>query len=149
MAERGNTTHGSSLKAYADLYRLPGPWCTAYVDAGTGTVDSLEAGDVRAGNTRAQLEAQGATSADIDAMEQALTPATGMPSPVSRFVLVHGGKAELNEVLPGRVPLPASGRWRASPNTFTNSMAAAGPSCGSSTTPRTCGAGTPTKWRAK
>jgi hypothetical protein len=106
MAERGNTTHGSSLKAYADLYRLPGPWCTAYVDAGTGTVDSLEAGDVRAGNTRAQLEAQGATSADIDAMEQALTPATGMPSPVSRFVLVHGGKAELNEVLPGRLVLP-------------------------------------------
>lgn len=96
----------SSLQKFADLYRLPGPWCTAYVDAGTGTVDTLEAGDVRAGNTRAQLEAQGAAAADIDAMEQALQPATGMPSPVSRFVLVHGGKTEVNEVLPGELVLP-------------------------------------------
>jgi Bacterial archaeo-eukaryotic release factor family 2 len=34
-------------------------------------------------------------------MEQALQPETGIPSPVSRFVLVHQGKAELNEVMPG------------------------------------------------
>jgi hypothetical protein len=90
-----------SLKAYADLYRLPGPWCSAYVDAGTGTVDTLEAADVRPGNIRAALEAQGASPADLDAMEQALQPETGVPSPVSRFVLVHQGKAELNEVMPG------------------------------------------------
>lgn len=38
--------------------------------------------------------------ADLDAMEQALQPEAGVPSPVSRFVLVHQGKAELNEVLP-------------------------------------------------
>lgn len=90
-----------SLKEYADLYRLPGPWCTAYVDAGTGTVDTLEAADVRPANTRAALEAQGASPADLDAMEEALQPETGLPSPVSRFVLVHQGKVELNEVLPG------------------------------------------------
>jgi len=90
-----------SLKEYADLYRLPGPWCSAYVDAGTGTVDTLEAADVRPGNIRAALEAQGASPADLDAMEQALQPETGVPSPVSRFVLVHQGKAELNEVMPG------------------------------------------------
>lgn len=101
MAER----HGSSLEAYADLYRLPGPWCTAYVAAGTGTVDTLEAGDVRQGNAQAQLEAQGATSADIEAMEQALKPAAGVPSPASRFVLVHEGKTEVNEVLPGELVL--------------------------------------------
>ena len=90
-----------NLKEYADLYRLPGPWCSAYVDAGTGTVDTLEAADVRPGNIRAALEAQGASPADLDAMEQALQPETGVPSPVSRFVLVHQGKAELNEVMPG------------------------------------------------
>lgn len=106
MAERGSTNSGSSLKAYADLCRLAGPWCTAYVDAGTGTVDTLEAGDVRPGNVRAQLEAQGATSADMDAMEQALKPAAGVPAPVSRYVLVHQGRAVLNEVLPGRQVLP-------------------------------------------
>ncbi|UTT69651.1 hypothetical protein NMQ03_00235 [Arthrobacter sp. DNA4] len=96
----------TNLQKYADLYRTPGPWCTAYVDAGTGTVDTLEAGDVRAGNTRARLEAQGATSADIEAMEQALQPAAGIPSPVARFVLVHAGKAVVNEVLPGDPVLP-------------------------------------------
>jgi hypothetical protein len=90
-----------SLKEYAELYRLGGPWCTAYVDAGTGTVDTLEAADVRPGNIRAALEAAGASPADLDAMEQALQPETGVPSPVSRFVLVHQGKAELNAVLPG------------------------------------------------
>jgi hypothetical protein len=90
-----------SLKAYADLLRLPGPWCTAYVDAGTGTVDTLEAADVRPGNTRTALEAAGASEADLDAIEQALQPEPGVPAPVSRFVLVHQGKAELNEVLAG------------------------------------------------
>ncbi|PNI08624.1 hypothetical protein CXX84_08445 [Arthrobacter sp. AFG7.2] len=90
-----------SLKEYAHLYRLPGPWCSAYVDAGTGTVDTLEAADVRPGNIKAALEAQGASPTDLDAMEQALQPETGVPAPVSRFVLVHQGKAELNEVMPG------------------------------------------------
>jgi hypothetical protein len=106
MAERGNTHHGSSLEAYTVLYRLPGPWCTAYVDAGTGTVDTLEAGDVRPVNARAQLEAQGASSADIIAMEHALKPAVGVPSPVSRFVLVRRGQIEVNEVLPGPLLMP-------------------------------------------
>jgi hypothetical protein len=95
-----------SLKEYADLYKLPGPWCTAYVDAGTGTVDTLEAADVRPGNARAQLEAQGASAADLDAVEQSLQPEAGIPAPVSRFVLVHQGKAEINEVLAGDRVLP-------------------------------------------
>ncbi|TLM80996.1 hypothetical protein FDW83_18200 [Pseudarthrobacter sp. NamE2] len=95
-----------SLKQYADLYRQSGPWCTAYVNAGTGTVDSLETADVSPGNVRTQLEGQGATESDLDAMEQAIQPATGVPAPVARFVLVHQGKAEINEVLPGDLVLP-------------------------------------------
>ncbi|MHC6593898.1 baeRF2 domain-containing protein [Arthrobacter sp. C152] len=106
MAERGTPGGSSSLKAYADLCRLSGPWCTAYVDAGTGTVDTLEAGDVRPGNVRSRLEAQGAAAADLDAMEQAIRPAAGVPAPVARFVLVRDGKAVLNEVLPGEQVLP-------------------------------------------
>lgn len=95
-----------SLKQYADLYRLPGPWCSAYINAGTGTVDTLEAADVMPGNVRTQLEAQGAAAADLDAMEQAIEPAVGVPAPVARFVLVHHGKPEINEVLPGDLVLP-------------------------------------------
>lgn len=95
-----------TLKQYADLYRQPGPWCTAYVNAGTGTVDTLEAADVSPGNVRTQLEGQGAAGTDLDAMEQAIQPATGVPAPVARFVLVHQGKTEINEVLPGALVLP-------------------------------------------
>lgn len=39
-------------------------------------------------------------------MEQAIQPATGVPAPVARFVLVHQGKTEINEVLPGELVLP-------------------------------------------
>ena len=95
-----------SLKRYSDLYRLPGPWCTAYVNAGTGTVDTLEAGDVQPGNVRTRLEAEGAAPPDCDAVEQAITPAAGVPAPVARFVLVHQGKVAVNEVLPGELVLP-------------------------------------------
>jgi hypothetical protein len=95
-----------SLKRYADLYRLPGPWCTAYVNAGTGTVDTLEAGDVLPGNLRTRLQSEGAAAQDLDAIEQAVTPAAGVPAPVARFVLVNQGKAAVNEVLPGELVLP-------------------------------------------
>lgn len=95
-----------TLKQYAELYRQPSPWCTAYVNAGTGTVDTLEAADVSPGNVRSQLEAQGAAGSDLDVMEQAIQPAAGVPAPVARFVLVHQGKTEINEVLPGDLVLP-------------------------------------------
>ncbi|WP_423184672.1 Vms1/Ankzf1 family peptidyl-tRNA hydrolase [Arthrobacter sp. NyZ413] len=94
------------LAHYAELYRKDGPWVLAYVDAGTGTVDTLEAGDVRGGNTRDALAGQGASKEDIKAVEEALMPADGEPSPVSRFVLVRHGNVELNELLPGRLVAP-------------------------------------------
>ena len=64
-------------------------------------MDTLEAADVRPSNVRAELEAQGAAKEDLDAMEQAVQPAEGQPSPVVRFVLVRQGTTELNELLPG------------------------------------------------
>ncbi|MEC5181506.1 baeRF2 domain-containing protein [Arthrobacter sp. CG_A4] len=95
-----------SLKEYADLYRREGPWCAAYVDAGTGTVDTLEAADVRPGNIRKALAGKGASAEDLAAIEEAIQPATGEPSPVARFVLVRQGTVELNELLPGPLVVP-------------------------------------------
>jgi hypothetical protein len=94
------------LSRYADLYRQPGPWCVAYIDASTGTVDSLEAADVQPDNVRNALAGQGAAKEDLDAVEQAIQPATGEPSPVSRFVLVRDGAAVINELLPGPLAVP-------------------------------------------
>jgi hypothetical protein len=94
------------LTQYAELYRQPGPWCMAYVDASTGTVDSLEAADARPGNIRAALAAQGAGEDDLDAIEAAVQPARGEPSPTSRFVLVRQGTVQINELLPGPLVVP-------------------------------------------
>jgi hypothetical protein len=71
-------------------------------------VDGLEASEVGPGNIRAELEAQGAGPEDLDAMEQALRPAEGEPSPVARFVLVRQGSVELDELLPGALVMPQS-----------------------------------------
>lgn len=90
-----------NLKEYADLYRRPGPWCSVFVDAGTGTVDSLAAADVRPQNVRSQLEGNGASREDLAAVEAALQRATGEPSPVAQFILVRQGLTELSELLPG------------------------------------------------
>ncbi|MEV7606884.1 Vms1/Ankzf1 family peptidyl-tRNA hydrolase [Paenarthrobacter sp. NPDC089322] len=89
------------LANFADLYRQPGPWCSAYVDASTGTVDGLETTDVQPDNVRTALEGQGASKEDLDAMDGAIQPAKGEPAPISRFVLVRQGEVVLNELLPG------------------------------------------------
>lgn len=95
-----------NLHKYAELYRKQGPWCTAYFDAGAGTVDGLEAAEVRPGNIRDALAQQGAQREDLVAMEEATAPAQGQPSPVSRFVLVRQGTVELNELLAGELVAP-------------------------------------------
>ena len=95
-----------NLHKYAELYRKQGPWCTAYFNAGAGTVDGLEAAEVRPGNIREALAQQGAPAADLVAMEQATAPAQGQPAPVSRFVLVRQGTVELNELLAGEPVVP-------------------------------------------
>ncbi|MGW6172568.1 baeRF2 domain-containing protein [Arthrobacter sp. NPDC055138] len=105
MAEQVNTTHAAN-KRYAELYKKPGPWITVYVDASAGTAETLRAGDVLPDRLRESLEKQGAAKADIRAVIDAVSPATGVPSPVSRYVLVREGEAEVNEVLPGAMSGP-------------------------------------------
>jgi hypothetical protein len=94
------------LNSYADLYRKTGPWTTVYVDASTGTVDTLRAGDVLPDRVRDVLSSQGISKPDLRAVEEAIAPATGMPAPVSRYVLVRDGNVEVNEVLPGPMAGP-------------------------------------------
>ena len=95
-----------SLKEYAELYRHEGPWCMAYIEAGTGTVDTLEAADVRPGHVRETLAGKGASKQDLEAIEEAVQPATGEPSPVARYILVRQGTVELNVLLPGPLVVP-------------------------------------------
>ncbi|WP_309074682.1 Vms1/Ankzf1 family peptidyl-tRNA hydrolase [Paenarthrobacter sp.] len=89
------------LAKYSELFRKPGPWCMAYVDASAGTVDGLEAADVQPDNVRNALAGLGASENDLEAVAGAIQPATGEPSPISRYVLVRQGEVAINELLPG------------------------------------------------
>lgn len=88
------------LTPYAELFRDPGPWCTAYVDVTVGSVDSRQAGDVRSRNAGRELSQLGASDEDVEAVAAALEPATGEPGPASRLLLVRRGSVLLDEVLP-------------------------------------------------
>lgn len=97
----------STLERFSKLLEKDGTWCTVLADAGTGTVDSLEAADVRPGQIRDALLAAGAAKADAQAVERAVQPLEGVPNPVARFLLVHDGRVEVDEVLAGeRVDSP-------------------------------------------
>lgn len=96
----------SRFHRYAELFKSTGPWCTVYTDISTGTVDSLHAIDVLPENICRELEQQGASKADLAAVEAAVRPAEGVPDPVCRYLLVRDGVVEIDEVLPG----PLAGR---------------------------------------
>lgn len=96
----------SRFHRYAELFKSDGPWCTVYTDISTGTVDSLHAIDVLPENICRELEQQGASKADLAAVEAAVRPAGGVPDPVCRYLLVRNGAVEIDEVLPG----PLAGR---------------------------------------
>ena len=96
-----------TLSKYSKLLAAGGTWCTVLTDAGTGTAASFEAADVRPGRIRDELLAAGAASADARAVEEAVKPLEGVPSPVARFVIAHDGHVEVDEVMTGeRVDSP-------------------------------------------
>lgn len=96
-----------TLSKYSKLFETGGTWCTVLTDAGPGTVDSLEAADVRPAHIRDELLAAGAGKEDAKAVEDAVRPMEGVPSPVARFVIAHDGHVEVDEVMTGeRVDSP-------------------------------------------
>lgn len=97
----------SRFHRYAELFKSKGPWCTVYTDISTGTVDSLHSIDVLPENVCRRLAEQGASKADLAAVERAVRPAEGVPDPVCRYLLVRDGTVEIDEVLPG--PLAGQG----------------------------------------
>lgn len=93
-----------TLKDHAGLYKLAGPWTTIYVDGSTGTVDSFASDDIIPRDVADAMEQAGAPKEDIKAATAALSKtAKGLPDPVSRFVLIHGGEAAIDDFLPGEL----------------------------------------------
>ncbi|WP_019484110.1 MULTISPECIES: baeRF2 domain-containing protein [unclassified Arthrobacter] len=94
----------AALHSHSALYKRPGPWCTIYMDASTGSGDSLHADDARPDAIAAALHKAGAGRQDIQAVGAALgSSAKGLPDPVARFLLVNDGEVAFDEFLPGRL----------------------------------------------
>jgi len=86
----------------ADLARLltePGPWTFVYVDGPGDEPQPAEASRHR--SVRDRLVQLGAPPDDVDAVAEALETPTGLPSPSARYLLVRGGRVELDERFPG------------------------------------------------
>ncbi len=98
------TARKTPLSDCAALFRQPGPWCSVYIDASTGTVDSLRAHDVIPDNVHDELQRAGASKADLAAVDEALRESSkGLPDPVSQVLLVRGGEVVLNERFHGHM----------------------------------------------
>ena len=85
----------------ASLYRREGQWCTALFDASLGTTAAHEAADALPESIGKTLASQQASDADIRAMKEAITTATGYPAPIARFVAVNNGEVVINELIQG------------------------------------------------
>lgn len=90
------------LKDHAQLFELPGPWTTIYVEGSTGTVDGLANDDILPRSIAQKLQDAGAPEEDVTAAMTAFgMTAKGLPDPVTRYVLVNNGEVVINEFLPG------------------------------------------------
>lgn len=92
------------LKDHAQLFELPGPWTTIYVEGSTGTVDGLANDEILPRSVAQEMKDAGAPEQDVEAAVAALgMTAKGLPDPVTRFLLINNGEAVVNEFLPGNL----------------------------------------------
>lgn len=111
------TARKTPLSDVAHLYREPGPWCSIYIDASTGTVDSLRAHDVVEDNVQSALAQAGASKEDMKAAATALRKSSkGLADPVARLLLVRGGSVVLDEHFHGPLVGPSFVKVEAVPD---------------------------------
>ncbi len=100
-AAMGNSlgTMGYPLGDLADLYRGPGPWTVVQLEVGRDVQPAGDAIKLRWRNVRDLLEKEGAPSADLSAVEEALeSPVQGSGGAV-RYLLVGRDGVVADEVL--------------------------------------------------
>ncbi|MFJ4221484.1 hypothetical protein [Curtobacterium luteum] len=80
-----------------------GTWAWAYADVSGNVEDPRRQAALRLRAVEESLRAQEASDAVVDAIAAEFEQEAGVPSPVTRYVLVHDGAVVLSEVLPGHV----------------------------------------------
>ncbi|MCU1409165.1 MAG: hypothetical protein JWM23_1245 [Microbacteriaceae bacterium] len=85
----------------SDLYRRHDDVSTVYVDVSQDSSDARRTSPTRLRAVRDGLAEAGAPAADAEAVVEILEQPPGVPSPVSRFIVVREGDVEVSELLPG------------------------------------------------
>lgn len=95
------------------LLRRADGFASVYVDASADVPDPRRTTAIRHRDAADELLRQGASEADAAAVRDALDDGTGVASPSVRYLLVQGGRVEVDEVFPG--PLLAAERVEFAP----------------------------------
>lgn len=93
----------------ADLYESPGPFATVYLDASRDTEHGTAEVELRWRDTRAELEREGAASADLDALQAAVEQDRSTPGRHGLVLVATGGRVVFSADLP-RPPARPGGR---------------------------------------
>ncbi len=80
-----------------------GTWAWAYADVSGNVEDPRRQAALKLRAVEESLRAQGASAEVVDTIAGEFEQEPGVPSPVTRYVLVHDGELVLSEVLPGHL----------------------------------------------
>lgn len=105
----------TSTNATSELHRIlgerlegDGTWAWAYADVSGNVEDPRRQAALKLRGVEETLRAQGAGDVAVDLVAAEFEQEPGVPSPVSRYVLVHDDTVVLSEVLPGTLHGPES-----------------------------------------
>ncbi|ROP74861.1 Vms1/Ankzf1 family peptidyl-tRNA hydrolase [Curtobacterium sp. PhB115] len=105
----------TSTNATSELHRIlgerlegGGTWAWAYADVSGNVEDPRRQAALKLRAVEESLRAQGATDDVVDLVAAEFEQEPGVPSPVTRYVLVHDDTVVLSEVLPGQLHGPES-----------------------------------------
>jgi hypothetical protein len=96
----------SPLSDLADELRTGGTWITVYTDASMDTSDPRGVALARRRSVLDRLKAVGVSADHRATLEDALEGTDGMPSPITRYVLMRDGEVVCNVVTPGAPNAP-------------------------------------------
>lgn len=103
----------TSTNATSELHEIlgqrlegDGTWAWAYADVSGNVEDPRRQAALKLRAVEEALRAQGATDDVVDLVAGEFEQEPGVPSPVTRYVLVHDGVLVLSEVLPGNLHGP-------------------------------------------
>jgi hypothetical protein len=103
----------TSTNATSELHQIlgqrlegGGTWAWVYADVSGNVEDPRRQAALKLRAVEAALRGQGATDEVVDLIAGEFEQEPGVPSPVTRYVLVHDGELVLSEVLPGQLHGP-------------------------------------------